>query len=558
MTHHTETPAQSAPLDGIVPLDYIDGLKQNWRSDMTSGFILFLIALPLSLGIAMASGAPPMAGIISAIIGGVVVSQINGSHVTINGPAAGLIVVILASVERLGGGSSGYHATLAAIVLSGALLLLLGLCKAGALGKMFPASVVHGMLAAIGLTIILKQLPFVLGVAPQAKEPLHLLVKIPEMLTHLNPQIAFIGLVSMAILIAHSLIRNKTIRRIPAPIIVVAVAIGLGNLFGLDRTHTYQMLGHTYYVDPTKLLVQIPCNPNESFCLPDWGHVATYAFWLSVISITLIQSVETLLSCAAVDRLDPYHRKSNLSKDMSAVGAGSMIAGMLGGLPMIAEIVRSTANISNGARTRWSNFFHGAFMVVFVLVAGSMINRIPLAALAALLVFTGYRLASPRVFKQTHEFGMEQTFLFTLTIVATLATDLLVGVGIAIGAKLLLHILHGASLGRLLKADVRVTEAPDRNHVDVLIKDAAIFSNFLSIKKALDRIPLGKEITVDLHEAVLVDHSVMVHLSEYGHDYSKSGGTFVLSGLDNHAAASGHTLAARRAPRTRSLAQLKR
>lgn len=545
MTHQTEEVTHT-PADVAVPLDKIAGLKQNWRSDMTSGFILFLIALPLSLGIAMASGAPPMAGIITAIVGGIVVSQINGSHVTINGPAAGLIVVILASVERLGGGSAGYHATLGAIVISGILLFILGLCKAGTLGKMFPATVVHGMLSAIGLTIILKQLPFVLGVTPPAKEPLQLFAKIPEMFMHLNPQVALIGFVSMAILIVHNLISNKTIRRIPAPIVVVGVAIALSSVFGFDHEHTYQMFGHTHTINPAKLLVQIPCNPTESFCQPDWSHISTWAFWLSVISITLIQGVETLLSCAAVDRLDPYHRKSDLSKDMSAVGIGSAISGMLGGLPMIAEIVRSTANIANGAKTRWSNFFHGAFMLVFVIVAGSMINHIPLAALAALLVFTGYRLASPKVFRETHEIGMEQTFLFALTIFVTLATDLLIGVASGIVAKVVLHVLHGAPINRLFNADITVNEIPDGKLVEVNVKGAAIFSNFLSMKRALDKIPHGKDVRVDMCDTILIDHSVMMHLSEYGHDYAKSGGSFSLVGLDNHSAASHHALAARR------------
>lgn len=549
MTHQTEELTHTAA-DVAVPLDKIAGLKQNWRSDMTSGFILFLIALPLSLGIAMASGAPPMAGIITAIVGGIVVSQISGSHVTINGPAAGLIVVILASVERLGGGSAGYHAALAAIVISGVILFILGLCKAGTLGKMFPATVVHGMLSAIGLTIILKQLPFVLGVAPPAKEPLQLFVKIPEMLMHLNPQVAVIGFVSLAILIVHNLIRNKTIRRIPAPIVVVCVAIALAGAFGFDHEHSYQMFGQTYSLNPAKLLVQIPCNATETFCQPDWSHISTWAFWLSVISITLIQGLETLLSCAAVDRLDPYHRKSDLSKDMSAVGIGSAIAGLLGGLPMIAEIVRSTANIANGAQTRWSNFFHGAFMLLFVIVAVSMINHIPLAALAALLVFTGYRLASPKVFKETHAIGMEQTFLFALTIFVTLATDLLIGVGAGICAKLLLHILHGAPINRLLKADITVNELPDGKGVVVTIRGAAIFSNYLSIKRMLDHLPHERDVRVDLRETVLVDHSVMMHLCEYGHDYAKSGGSFVLVGLDNHSAASHHALSARRRVQT--------
>lgn len=546
----------SKPEEKVLPKDRLAGLKENWRTDIVSGFILFLIALPLSLGIAMASGAPPMAGIISAIVGGIFVSQTSGSFVTINGPAAGLIVVILASVERLGGGVGGYHATLAAVVISGLFLFLLGLCKAGALGKFFPATVVHGMLASIGIIIMLKQIPIMLGVAPAAKEPIELFLKLPFTFTHLNPEIALIGGASMLVLILQSASRNQTIRRIPAPIVVVLLAVGLASFFGLDHAHNYEFMGQTYVLDPKKALVSLPTNPAEGLCSPDWSHLASYGFWVSVLSITMIQGIETLLSCAAVDRLDVYKRQSNLSRDMSAVGLGSAVAGMLGGLPMIAEIVRSTANIANGARTRWSNFFHGTFMLVCMLLAASLINKIPLAALAALLVFTGFRLASPKVFRDTHAIGLEQTFLFVTTIIATLATDLLIGVFVGVAAKFLLHILHGASLPRLFKADIAQSQA--HGEITLRIKQSAIFSNYLSIKHVLDRLPAGKQIIVDLHECVLIDHSVMDHLHHFGQDYAKTGGKFTIAGLEQHTASSKHPLSARRLVARPALAGVKR
>lgn len=527
-----------------IPKDGLAGLKQNWKSDLVSGFILFLIALPLSLGIAMASGAPPMAGIISAIIGGMLVSQINGSFVTINGPAAGLIVVILASVERLGGGSEGYHCTLAAIVVSGIILFLMGKFRAGALGKFFPATVVHGMLAAIGIIIILKQLPFMLGVKAPAKEPLEILVRTPEMFAHLNPEIALIGFVSMAILIVHSLIQNSHIKRIPAPIVVVAFSVIAGAFFGFSQSHTYDFMGHTYSIDPKTMLVRLPANPMEGFAFPDFCKIADGAFWMSVLAITLVQGIETLLSCAAVDRLDAFGRHADLSKDLAGVGAGSAISGAVGGLPMIAEIVRSTANVTNGARTRWSNFFHGSFILAFVLLAAGLINMIPLASLAALLVFTGYRLASPKVFRSTQAIGTEQTILFVTTIIATLATDLLVGVSIGIATKFLLHLFHGAPVNRLFKANVRITEEPEKTVVQ--IKDAAIFSNYLSLQKALDSLPKNKPIVCDLSRTALVDHSSMDHLFHYSKDLEKIGCTFEIVGLDFHKADSKHPLSARR------------
>ncbi|HEY9682888.1 MAG TPA: SulP family inorganic anion transporter [Oculatellaceae cyanobacterium] len=527
-----------------IPKDGLAGLKQNWKSDIVSGFILFLIALPLCLGIALASGVPPMAGIISAIVGGILVSQISGSFVTVNGPAAGLIVVVLSSVERLGGGGAGYHSTLAAITISGAILCVLGLCKAGKLGDFFPASVVHGMLAAIGVIIMAKQLPFVLGVKPPASEPLQLIADIPTMVGSLNPEIALIGLLSLVIMISHARMRNKIIKRIPAPIIVVVVAIALGSYFDLRDPHT-DVIGHrTIYIDP-KFLVSVPLHFLDGIKSPDYRQIASYQFWLSVFSITLVQGIESLLSCAAVDKLDPFKRNSNLSRDLAAVGFGSVLSGLIGGLPMIAEIVRSTANVANNARTRWSNFFHGFFMLVFVLTAATLINRIPLASLAALLVFTGYRLGSPKVFKETHEIGVDQTIIFLATLVGTLVTDLLIGVSIGIGTKLAIHLLKGAPISRLFTATVIVSTENENAYI-VIIKDAAIFSNYLSLKIKLLEIPPRMHLTLDLSSAKLVDHTVMEHLHNFGENYSREGGQFTIIGLENHQSASAHPLAARR------------
>jgi MFS superfamily sulfate permease-like transporter len=528
-----------------LPKDGLSGLREHWKADIMSGFIVFLIALPLSLGIAMASGVPPMAGIISAIVGGVVVSLISGSHVTINGPAAGLIVVVLCSVDRLGGGTIGYKGTLAAIVVSGAILVVLGLSKAGELGKLFPASVIHGMLAAIGIIIMTKQLPYMLGVSVEAKEPIALAMAIPSMIAHLNPAIAIVAFVSLLLLIAHGMCEHKLVKKIPAPVIVIAVAVALGSCLDLDKLHQYQLLGVQHQIEPLKCLIALPKNVMDGIVLPDFSHLNTYAFWLSVLSITLIQGLESLLSCTAVDRLDAHRRQANLSRDVAAVGCGTVVSGMLGGLPIIAEIVRSSANISNGAQTRWSNFFHGLFVLLALLFAASIINRIPLSALAAILIVTGYKLAAPRVFKEIHEIGIEQTIVFLTTIVATLSTDLLIGVSIGICTKLTLHTLRGAALSNLFTAKVNSQTQPDGS-IRVAISGALIFSNYLSFKRQLDRIPQGKRVLVDLSAARLIDHSVMEHLHFYSEEYCRTGGTFNIAGLNRHESASKHPLSARR------------
>ncbi|MDQ5963934.1 MAG: hypothetical protein QG625_88 [Cyanobacteriota bacterium erpe_2018_sw_39hr_WHONDRS-SW48-000098_B_bin.30] len=528
-----------------VPTDRLAGLRENWRHDIVSGFILFLIALPLSLGIAMASGMPPMSGIIAACIGGIVVSQISGSYVTINGPAAGLIVVILDGVQALGGGAQGYHNTLTAIVVAGLLLFVLGLFKAGELGKFFPSSVVHGMLASIGLIIILKQLPIMLGVVPPAKEPLALLAKLPFIIMSANPYVALIGVIGLLILIVHTRIKMPMIRRIPAPILVVLSACWLSSIFKFTEAHDYTFMGQVFSILPKKLLVQIPTDCSSYLSFPDLTAFSMPRFFPVVLTITLVQGIETVLSCSAVDKLDPFKRKADLSRDLSAVGLGSAISGAIGGLPLIAEIVRSTANIANGARTRYSNFFHGLFILVFVLTSASMLNRIPLAALAALLVFTGYRLAAPRVFKETHEIGWEQTVLFVGTIVVTLATDLLIGVFTGVALKLFLHIIRGVKPIELFKSRVQIEKTGDKQ-VAVRIVGPAIFSNYMSIKKQLDSIEPGQKVTFELDRMSFVDHTVMEHFHDFQKDYKCTRGTVTFAGLELHKSTSQHSQSSRK------------
>jgi MFS superfamily sulfate permease-like transporter len=530
----------------VVPKDRLAGLKENWRTDIVSGLILFLIAIPLSLAIAMASGMPPMAGLIAAVIGGMFVSQISGSFVVINGPAAGLITVIAGTVARLGGGETGQHCALAAIVVAGITLFILGKLKAGELGDFFPLSVVHGMLAAIGIIIMSKQFYIMLGVKPPASEAFELIVKIPQSLGGINPELAVIGLVSLAILIVHALVKNKKLKAIPAPLVVVAVAIALGQYFGLSHDHHYLWNGTNYELDPTKCLVPLPANIFSAFTLPDFSKVAQGAFWFSVLTIVFVQGLETLLSCAAVDKLDPFKRKSDLSKDVAGVGAGTALSGGIGGLPMIAEIVRSTANVAAGARTRWSNFFHGTFILLFVLFAAQIIDMIPNASLAAILVVTGFRLASPKSFKETYAIGPEQLLFFCITIIATLKTDLLIGVGTGILTKFIMHLISGVPPAVLFKADAAVKDNGNGQY-RVIVKRAAIFSNYPSLKKQLKTIPAGKEVAVDLTDCVFVDHTVMERLHQFELDYNSAGGHFHVTGLDKHRPNSTHPLAARKA-----------
>ncbi len=536
-----------------VPKSGLAGLVNHWRSDLLSGFLVFLIALPLCLGISMASGFPPSAGIITAIIGGIVVSRCSGSFITINGPAAGLIVVVLDAVQSLGEGDAmaGYRYTLAAIVVASVIQILMGVFKAGRLSSFFPAAVVHGMLAAIGIIIMAKQIHVVLGVTPEKGSLFSTIGQIPSSVMNLNPEIAIIGGMGLTILIIWSLLKNKFLKMIPAPLIVVLVGIGLGSFFDLNHEHLYLFLPDAHFlahheatIGP-KFLVAISDNFASSFNYPDFSKVATSEFWEAVIAIALVGSLESLLSAMAVDKLDPYQRHSNLNKDLTAVGVGNLVAGSIGGLPMIAEIVRSSANVNNGAKTSWANFFHGAFLLLFVVFFPRLIHSIPLAALASLLVFTGFRLASPREFANVMGIGKEQLVIFIVTIISVIATDLLVGVAISILVKLCIHVLHGAKLSNLFKIHFTQTLQTDGS-ILIKIQGAAIFSNFLSLKETLATMDKGKNLVFDKSDATLIDHTVMEFFHEFQHEYESQGGYCEFVGFDKHEAFSQHPLAARR------------
>jgi len=536
-----------------APQTGLAGLAQNWQADAMSGFLVFLIALPLCLGIALASNFPPMAGIITAIIGGLLVSRINGSFVTINGPAAGLIVVIYDSVQELGKGDAmaGYKYTLAAIVCASLIQTLMGYFKAGKLSAFFPSSVVHGMLAAIGIIIMAKQIHTLLGVKPDAKTLFQTIGAIPRSLIDLNPEVALIGGLGLGILVVWSRLKNRYLKMIPGPLVVVLVGLILGQYYDLEHEHMYMFLHddpilphHEFTIGP-KFLVAIPENFMSGFTFPNFALIGTLEFWEQVVTICLVGSLESLLSAAAVDKLDKYKRYSDLNRDLTAVGVGNTVCGLVGGLPMIAEIVRSSANVNNGGRTAWANFFHGAFLLIFVALFPRLIHEIPLASLAALLVFTGFKLASPHEFMKTLAIGYEQLVVFVITIVGVLATDLLIGVAIGMAAEFVVHVLRSVNWHEVLKLYFNVEEtAPGVFHVR--IDGAAFFANFLSLKSELATMPEGKTLIFDLSEAETVDHTVMEFIHDFCEDYERRGGRYEIRGLDQHIASSDHPLAARK------------
>lgn len=537
------------------PADGIAGLSQNWKTDLLSGFIISLIALPLCLGIAMASGVPPMAGIIAGIVGGLLLSLTSGSHLTINGPAAGLAVIVLMSIDGFRKMAPAgltpdqielfaYQCTLAVGVGCGILQLLFALVKAGVLSNFFPSSVVHGMLAAIGIMIFAKQFHTALGVKPEGKEMIEIIGSIPHSIMNMNPEVAIISLVSLAILIGLPFAKNKYIRMIPAPLLVVLVAIPLGHYFDLEHEHTYLFLdGHEYSLGP-KFLVSLPANVMDGIVFPRFDYLFTSFGIQMMITYALVASLESLLTAAAIDKMDPYKRESNFNRELFAKGTGNMLSSAIGGLPIIAEVVRSSANVANVAKTRWANFFHGLFLLCFVVLLGQTIHQIPLAALASMLLVTGYRLASPKEFGKTYQTGKEQLLIFIATIIVTLATDLLIGIAAGIMVKFIIHSINGVPLKSFFKPFISIQIKDDTYTIDVA--HSAIFSNYIGLKKQLNQLPHGKGIVIDFSHAKLVDHTVMEHIHELADKYMEHGGSFKIVGLDNHQPLSDHPLATRK------------
>lgn len=508
-----------------LPKTGLEGLKQNWRSDLQAGFMVFLIAVPLCLGISIGSGFPPSAGIITAIVGGLLISRLNGSHIVINGPAAGLIVVMLSAVQSLGDGDAmaGYRYTLAAIMVAGMFQVFMGVYKAGEMSSFFPASVVQGMLTAMGIVIIAKQSHVMLGTTPEPGSLFSTIAQMPESFLNPTSNIAFIGLSGLAILALWPFLKNTPLAKIPAPVMVLLTGIGLGQYFGLQHEHIhFSNMGDHEHLIAQKFLVNIPDSFSDYFYFPDFSKILTFEFWGAVISICLVASLESLLSATAAEKLDPYKRPTDLDRDLSAVGLGNVISGFLGGLPMIAELVRSSANVNNGAKTGWSNFFHALILLVFIVLFPHFIHSIPLASLAALLVYTGFRLASPTTFQRALDVGPEQLFLFIITILGVLATNLLVGVLIGVAIKIVIHLLRGVWLNNMFKIHFSIQR--HNNTITVKLSGSALFSNFLPLKAALTKLENGKTIVFDFSNGYLIDHTVLDFIHEFSKNYARNGG----------------------------------
>ena len=519
--------------------------------NLFAGFVVSLVALPLGLGLAIASEAPPIAGVIAAVVGGSVVALLGGSQLTITGPGNGLVIVLLSAITTLGGGDlyQGYLFTLAAIVCSGVLMFLFGVFRLGALSEFFPSSSLQGMLAAIGVGILAKQLHVMLGVTTVSGAPLSILSKVPQTIQYLidHPTInillpAGLGVFSLFILVFYSKLRSPLFQLVPAPMWVVLVAIGL--------TYYYEFIVQSPYPIAAGLMIQLPENVLGNLPFPDFSLLFTSAFVSTVFSITLIASIETLLSIKAVDKLDPEKRRSNVNKDLRALGIATTLSGLVGGLNVVTVIARSSVNVNNGGSNRSANMAHALFLLAFILLFQGQIQRIALPALAAILVFTGYKLAAPQNLLRILTIGKEQAVIFGITLFITLTNGLITGISAGIFATFLVHIWLNKNLflftRNWLKPNVLMYREEESGNYYVSVKNFCSFLNFYKLKGKLDEIPPEEHAIVDFSLCQFVDHTVMEGLNDYNRSFERKGGSFEVIGLDAHDADTQHPFAIRK------------
>ncbi|GAB3532374.1 SulP family inorganic anion transporter [Pontibacter brevis] len=491
-----------------------NSLTANLGKDIPAGLVVFLVALPLCLGIALASGAPLFSGLITGIVAGVLVSWLSGSNLAVSGPAAGLTVIVLNGLETLG----SFEAFIMAVVLAGVLQLVLGFMKAGVIGLYFPSSVIKGMLAAIGLILILKQIPHFMGAdedffgemqffQPDGRNTFS---EIGYAFSSIQLGALLVGVISLIILVAwdtNALKRFKFFKFVPGALVVVLLSIALNALFinyfpslAIAESHLVSIPNIGSFAELGNVLM-----------LPDFGSLADIDLYIVAFTIAIVASLETLLSIEAIDKLDPHKRRSDLNRELKAQGVGNIVAGMLGGLPMTAVIVRGTANVTSGAQTRVSAFVHGVLLLSAVFFLAGFLNRIPLSALAAVLLVVGYKLTKPALYKNQFRLGHEQFVPFIVTIIAILFTDLLIGIciGLAVGVFYILKANYNSPYF------FHKEESPNRDIIRIKLSEHVSFLNKASIIMTLDQMPHNSHVIIDGENTEYIDYDVLEAIMEF-------------------------------------------
>jgi MFS superfamily sulfate permease-like transporter len=490
----------------------ISPVKFN-RADLLPGMVVFLVALPLCLGIAVASGAPPFAGIISGIIGGVIVGALSNSNVSVTGPAAGLIAIVLAAITQL-----GYENFLVAVIIAGAIQLSLGFAKAGGISSYFPTSVIEGMLVAIGIIIIKKELPHAIGYDLEnegdfysyqlLKEDEGFFGELIHSFNFAHTGAMIVAVVSLAILIAFNKVPAlKKIKALPGALVAVVAGIVLNKIFEITQPSLIIANEHLVILPKASSVGDFI----NQFSTPNFVGFSNPQVWITGLTIAIVASIETLLCLEAGDKMDPLKRYSNANTELKAQGVGNILSGLIGGLPMTSVIVRTTANVNAGAKTKFSAIVHGLMLLLTVILIPGILNMIPMASLAAILLMIGWKLASPKVFKHMWQSGLQQFIPFIITVLAVVLTDLLKGVGVGLIVSIF-YILKG-NMKLAYRFSKEKYHEGETIHID--LAQEVSFLNKAALKQTLSDLPSNSNVIIDAGNTVYIDFDIIQLIKDF-------------------------------------------
>jgi len=492
------------------------GLFDTVGKDLSAGLVVFLVALPLCLGISLASGAPLFSGLIAGLVGGLVISLLSGSQLSVSGPAAGLTVIVLNGITSMG----TFDAFLLAVFLAGVFQIILGFLKAGIIGLYFPSSVIKGMLAAIGLILILKQIPHFFGADEDflgdmdfnQMDGRNTFSEIGYAFSRLQLGSLVVGVLSLSILLLWErpfMQRQKFTKLIPGALVAVLLSIGLNLLF-LNSIPALT-IADTHLV--TLPDISGPISLVGELRFPDWSAFSNPAVYTLAATLAIVASLETLLSLEAVDKLDPHKRRSPNNRELKAQGVGNMISGLIGGLPVTAVIVRSSANVNAGGETKLASFFHGIFLLVSIMFLTSFLRLIPLASLAAVLLHVGFKLTKPALYRNQWRLGLDQFLPFIITIVAILFTDLLMGItiGLVVGVFYILK----ANYKSPYFYNKEEEENGGREKIHIKLSENVTFLNKASVALTLEHLPKNSDVLIDGSHSTYIDYDVLESIENF-------------------------------------------
>ncbi|MDC1373808.1 SulP family inorganic anion transporter [Polaribacter sp.] len=484
------------------------------KSDLPASIVVFFVALPLCLGIALASGAPLFSGLIAGIIGGIIVGGLSGSKIGVSGPAAGLAAIVLTAIGTLG----GYENFLVAVVLGGIIQLIFGILKAGIIGYYFPSSVIKGMLTGIGIIIILKQIPHFFGYNANPEGDFaffqidgeNTFSELFKTLNNISLGATIIGVIGLGILLLWSNVLSKKGRffqLVQGPL--VAVIAGIVYFYVTDQDSAYGI--------GASLLVSVPVPDNlemflRQFSFPNFNAITNPEVWIVGFTIALVASLETLLCVEATDKLDPYKNVTPTNRELLAQGTGNIISGMIGGLPITQVIVRSSANIQSGGRTKLSAIIHGFLLLISVLLIPTLLNKIPLSVLAAVLLIVGYKLAKPALFVKMYQLGWKQFLPFTITVLGIVFTDLLVGIGMGLAVGIVVILIKSFQNSHFLHIE---DNSNGKHKIKMTLAEEVTFFNKGAILNELDRLPEGSSLELDVRKTRYLDNDIIEILEDF-------------------------------------------